>query len=236
VTASKPKEPPLPAFDVGLEIAVYGAPRYRDIVRALWAVVGLPWISGCSFMFMQGPPDNHARLKYFDCVSSVAAPVADTTGAAAYGLFAAATASIDDEDSEPPSPVLFGTFAALHLASAIYGYVDASSCNSAKQELANRIHQREAANDQRIEALERQLKARRVGCSSDSECKEDRICVSGSCAISPSKAAAPAPPPNWIPPESPAEGPATAPPGAAPVPPAAISPGAAPPAPPPPSP
>jgi hypothetical protein len=180
-------------------------------------------------MFMQGPPDNHARLKYFDCVSSVAAPVADTTGAAVHGLIAAAAASVDDEDSEPPSPVLFGAFAAVHLASAIYGYVDAASCSSAKQELANRIHQREAASDQRIEALERQLKARRVGCSSDSECKEDRICVSGSCAISPSRAAAPAPPPNWIPPESGAEGPAAVPPGAA-VSPAAVPPAAVPPA------
>jgi hypothetical protein len=184
-------------------------------------------------MFMQGPPDNHATLTYFDCVSSTAAPLADTTGAAVHGVFAAAFAQDDGEDgSEPPPPLLFGAFAALHFASAIYGYVDAASCSSAKQNMADRIHQRDAANARRIEALERQLKAPRVGCSSDSECKHDRICVSGSCAISPANAAVPAPPPNWIPPESAPQGshPAALPGPAAPPDPAA-PPAATPPAP-----
>lgn len=147
-------------------------------------------LTGCSFMFMQGPPDSHAKLSYFDCVSSAAAPVTDTTLASVYGLVTAVGLADDTtEDGSAPPPLLFGGLAALHLASAIYGYIDAKECHSAKQELAHRIHLRAQASTRRINALERALEARKVtGCSSDAECKGDRICSSGSCAVPPASA------------------------------------------------
>jgi hypothetical protein len=133
-------------------------------------------------MFMQAPPDNHSKLRYFDCVSSTAAPVTDTVNAAFNGLFVGLVAQDSGEDgAAPPELLLVGGVAALYAASAIYGYVGVAKCDSAKRSLADRIHQREAEDARRIEALERQLKSPRVGCSSDADCKGDRICVSGGC-------------------------------------------------------
>lgn len=145
-------------------------------VRGLWGILGVPFMSGCSFMFMQAPPENHSKLRYFDCVSSTAAPVTDTTNAAINGL-ALAFAGVGSDDAEPSAALLFGGVAALHAASAIYGFVSAAGCNSAKQSLADRIHQREAEDARRIDALEQQLKSPRGGCSSDANC----ICAGSGC-------------------------------------------------------
>jgi len=141
----------------------------------------VPWISGCSFVFMQPPPDNHSKLRYFDCVSSTAAPVTDTVNAAFTGLTAAFAGGETGDADDPPAVWVFGGVAALYAASAIYGFVSVSECDSAKQSLAHRIDQREADNARRIQALERQLKSPRVGCSSDADCKGARVCVGGSC-------------------------------------------------------
>lgn len=109
---------------------------------------------------MQGPPDGHAKLRYFDCVSSTAAPVTDTVNAAVNGLVVAfASAESGEAGAEPSTTLVFGGVAALYAASAIYGYISAADCDSAKQNLAARIHQREADDARRIEALERQLQS-----------------------------------------------------------------------------
>ncbi len=138
---------------------------------------------------MQAPPENHSKLRYFDCVSSTAAPVTDTTNAALNGLVAAYAAQDSGaDDAEPSTALMFGGVAALYAVSAAYGFVSAAECHSAKQSLAGRIHQREAEDARRIDALERQLKPPPVGCSSDANC----ICAGSGCS-SPAPKAEPLP-------------------------------------------
>lgn len=175
-------------------------------VRGCWGVLGLPLISGCSFIFMQGPPDDHAKLRYFDCVSNTAAPVTDTVNAAANGLVTVLSLQDSSDDDESAAILVFGSVAALYAASAIYGYVSAETCSLAKQGLADRIEQREAEHARRIEAFERQLKSPQLGCSTDADCKGDRICVSGGC-----RSAAPNAAPVPLTPAAPAVAPDSAP-------------------------
>ena len=51
---------------------------------------------GCSYVFVDGPPKNHAQLPYFECSSSKAWPVIDTVMAATLGI-AAGAAFVDGD-------------------------------------------------------------------------------------------------------------------------------------------
>ena len=63
-------------------------PCDRRLLFGLWGLVGLCSTTGCSFLFVHGPPPDHERLPYFDCSSSNVLPVLD----ALYGGLAAAEA------------------------------------------------------------------------------------------------------------------------------------------------
>jgi hypothetical protein len=59
---------------------------------------GLLSLSGCSFIFSEGPPANHQRLPYFDCSTSYAPPVLDTIWAGLQGLNAVGAAATSEQD------------------------------------------------------------------------------------------------------------------------------------------
>jgi hypothetical protein len=137
-------------------------------VVAVWCACVLSLAQGCSLIFVSGPPREHERLRYFDCVSNGAAPAGDASWAVFDGLLAAALASADDDDGDGSrnsvgtAAALFGVAAAIHTGSMIYGLVQADSCSDAKQLLQQRIADGDAEHTRRIEELERQLSAQQA--------------------------------------------------------------------------
>jgi hypothetical protein len=173
-------------------------------VRWLLFVTVLP---GCSFIFVHGPPEKHEKLQYFDCDSGGSAMTADIAGGAWSGLTAVALASSDDESEEPPPrsvPIAFTALSAVYLASAVYGGVNRSRCNRAKEELSARIASDYEQHRQRVRELEQQVQQRPApsGCSKDVECKGERICVATQC-VAPPIPSAEASPNGTTPPPSP---------------------------------
>src|SRR5262245_37217831 len=117
------------------------------MLRALLVIAPvLAFASGCSLIFVNGPPEGHERLRYFDCESNAVGPVADASWAVFDGLLAAAAASTDGDvndngekiNAKAPA-IVFGVAAALHAGSLIYGVMQTGRCSSAKQHLQQRI-------------------------------------------------------------------------------------------------
>jgi hypothetical protein len=111
-------------------------------LRALAVLV----LGGCSFLFVQGPPEHHDRLAYFDCTTSRLGPWLDVGWTAFAGLTAAAVASQTKEEYEAMNPGsqataigLYSTFAALGLAGAIWGFVRVGQCIDAKGAMVSRL-------------------------------------------------------------------------------------------------
>jgi hypothetical protein len=92
--------------------------------------------SGCSLAFVEGPPRDHASRHYFDCTSSFLAPTGD---AVVGGLMLIGMLS-DGASAQESNGVVEGTIAVTAaLASATYGYVQATRCRDAKGALAERL-------------------------------------------------------------------------------------------------
>lgn len=168
--------------------------------------------SGCSLLFVHGAPAQHETLSDFDCVSNHAGPAADIAGTVIDGVLAVTIATIEedpdasfDDDINPVVPIAFGTLAAVHLGSAIYGFANVKSCENAKKALALRRDTTSKAQAERIKQLEAQITA---GCGSDKDCKGDRICIDASCVSPPSPASASEPALTAPAPETPAPAPA----------------------------
>jgi hypothetical protein len=128
------------------------------------AVCVLVLAQGCSLIFVNGPPDAHERLRYFDCVSNGAGPAGDASWAIFDGLIAASAASADGGDSGSAGTVaaVFGVAAAIHAGSMVYGLVQTNHCSDAKQFLQQRIMDDDNEQRRRIEELERQLRAQQA--------------------------------------------------------------------------
>lgn len=102
---------------------------------------------GCSFVFGEGPPADHARLAYFDCVSTYGLPVADglfalsgVLGASdAFGKSKQQYAADNNGDSRNTVGGTDVAVAAIYTASAAYGIIQAARCQKAKEELEARI-------------------------------------------------------------------------------------------------
>jgi hypothetical protein len=98
--------------------------------------------SGCSFLFVKGPPDNHAQMATFDCSESRAWPVFDTVWAALNGLGAVSAASgppmpqqNQQQGADRDTVMAVGfTWLVVSGASAIFGYNQVGACNKAKRE------------------------------------------------------------------------------------------------------
>jgi hypothetical protein len=187
-------------------------------------------LQGCSLLFVEAPPPDHAELRAFDCTSSVAAPVIDTVVAGFQAVRTAVAVGANDSVYENyplsrPADIAFGLgFLALFTGSAIYGYSETGDCRQANRELQARVN----TEPHPYAPPPAYAPAQPVGapppgqmCSYDTQCKADRVCDAGRCVPPPlqpmfAPPAAPAPPAQPTPPTLPPAAPA--PPPAAPAP------------------
>lgn len=101
----------------------------------------LPFLGGCSLIFVEGPPENHAELEYFPCTEGRTLPWLDVIGA---GLNAvdAGVALADDAASERDvrnARIASGIAGAAILGvSASVGFNRVAECRAAKLEAARR--------------------------------------------------------------------------------------------------
>lgn len=106
-------------------------------------------VTGCSFVFVEGPPDDHRQQPYVGCTSSRMSPILDTifTGLQLANLGVAV--SKDDMewdeqyDGEPPferdtAIGIYSAFVLLGAAGMYYGFTRTSECRDAQDELAAR--------------------------------------------------------------------------------------------------
>lgn len=101
-------------------------------------LVSLP--SGCSFMFVKGPPSNHAEVASFECSDSNAWPALDAIWAGLNGLGAVSAAG-DDNNPDHDQIVAVGlTWLAISGISAIYGFSKVSQCSEAKRQRDKRYY------------------------------------------------------------------------------------------------
>jgi len=102
-------------------------------------------LSGCSFIFVEGPPPDHPQRTIVDCSTSNVAPVLDVLFAGyqmvRIGMAANATdADYEDAPIDRSADIGFGIgFFVLHTASAVYGFSTTSACKDAKAEAEMRL-------------------------------------------------------------------------------------------------
>lgn len=175
-------------------------------------VVLLQSTTGCSLAFMNKAQEPVATPNYpVDCTNSRAAPVLDTICAGYFvvnGLYWAGQTACDSygygtcttTSSQKTTGVLVSAgLAALCGVSAIVGYGIASKCEHVKALNAMCITGNEESCRRLNPAFVPTVKAPVApppaaaaeasgGCSRDTDCKGDRICVQGSCAEPAAKA------------------------------------------------
>jgi hypothetical protein len=103
--------------------------------------------AGCSFIFVDGVPSDHAKLAYFDCTSTYGLSVADGLIALSGGIGAGTALSQSkpeyaDKNSGASRNAAAGVdiaLAGLLTGSAVYGVVQATRCDRAKEALKARI-------------------------------------------------------------------------------------------------
>jgi hypothetical protein len=103
--------------------------------------------AGCSFIFVDGVPPDHAKLEYFDCTSTYGLSVGDGVIALGGGIAAGTALSQSkqayaDKNNGASRNAAAGVDLALTgvlAASAVYGIVQATRCDRAKEELKARI-------------------------------------------------------------------------------------------------
>jgi len=103
--------------------------------------------AGCSFTFTETVPPDHAKLPYFDCTSTYGLAVADGFVGLSGAIGAGEALSQSKQDyanknngaSRNAAAGLDITLAAVSLASGVYGAVQATRCDHAKEELKARI-------------------------------------------------------------------------------------------------
>jgi hypothetical protein len=94
--------------------------------------------SGCSFLFVKGPPDNHAEMASFDCSESNALPVLDLIWAGLNGIGAASAAG-DDQIMNQEQIVGVGlAWVVVSGISAISGFSKVSKCKDARRQRERR--------------------------------------------------------------------------------------------------
>jgi hypothetical protein len=118
-------------------------------------LIALFVLSGCSFAFVSGPPDNYRQAPYFNCTESRVAPVLDTiwTGLMVLDVLSLGVTSDADYaknfncspgETNCPAISRHGAMtldAVLGIAGAagmVYGYSKTAQCRSAKADAAAR--------------------------------------------------------------------------------------------------
>jgi hypothetical protein len=178
-------------------------------MRTLALALGLAVLPGCSWIFVEGPPVGHERLRYFDCSTSRAAPIVDTVFGGLYGLAAVETAVGNGSDSASvtvPIVLVEAAAAVVFGVSAVYGYGTTSKCDDAKERWARRVMAAPPPAPR--------MPSGPRPCGSDVDCAGDRICERGACVLPPetvgpaavtvpAPSASPSPSPNATPNPSP---------------------------------
>jgi hypothetical protein len=115
---------------------------------ALVGVLALASVdAGCSFIFVESVPSEHAKLAYFDCTSTYGLSVADGVIALGGGINAGMTLSqskqeFADKNNGASRNAAAGVDIALAgvlAGSALYGALQATRCDRAKDDLKARI-------------------------------------------------------------------------------------------------
>jgi hypothetical protein len=123
-------------------------------VNSIWRVVVLLALltvgganAGCSFIFTDTVPTDHAKMPYFDCTSTYGLFVADGLFALSGAIGAGEALSQSKQDyanknngaSRNAAAGLEIVLAGVTAASGLYGAVQATRCDRAKEELRARI-------------------------------------------------------------------------------------------------
>jgi hypothetical protein len=107
--------------------------------------------SGCSLLFADAPPKHHEKMLYFDCTSTPGLEVADGVlgvGSILQGVNTLSTPEArfereNDGADRNGAAVANFVIAGVFVGSAIYGIVVTESCSDAKEDLRQRIIERE---------------------------------------------------------------------------------------------
>lgn len=107
--------------------------------------------SGCSLLFADAPPKHHEKMLYFDCTSTPGLEVADGVlgvGGILQGVNTLSTPEAkfereNDGGDRNGAAVAQFVVAGVFVGSAIYGIVVTESCSDAKEDLRQRIIERE---------------------------------------------------------------------------------------------
>lgn len=112
----------------------------RRAVTVVLTVLVVPLsVGGCGFIFVNGPPENHQEMNYFNCTESEVGPILDGVWA---GLNAAGavTAAINPDDYENSGAIITSglIWTGVSGAASIVGQNKVSDCRQAKRALADR--------------------------------------------------------------------------------------------------
>lgn len=110
-------------------------------VGAIAAVIAMASLQpGCSFLFVKGPPANHAEVATFDCSDGYGWPAVDAIWAGLNGLGAATAGDDMDQGTGTKSGPSHDQIVAVGVSwlvvsgiSAIYGFSKVSACREAKE-------------------------------------------------------------------------------------------------------
>lgn len=114
------------------------------LTRIAFLFVLLPAVSGCGYLFVNGPPAEHQQMNYFSCTESNTGPILDAVWA---GLSAASAIAIavDPDAYEETWDVSSGSGIASSVlwtgfsgSAALVGFNKTDDCRAAKRALAER--------------------------------------------------------------------------------------------------
>jgi hypothetical protein len=109
----------------------------RSFRRLAAGAIALTAVSGCSLLFVEGPPHDHASRHFFDCTTSMLAPGMDATLTGALALSVLGVES--DQTHTTGDIVMQSALVVGAMASATYGYLQVSKCRQAKDDLGERL-------------------------------------------------------------------------------------------------
>jgi hypothetical protein len=99
--------------------------------------------TGCSFLFVDGPPAAHRKLDFFDCTTSNALPIVDLILAGLVGISALGDGTAGQ--GEDTQRALLVAQTGVLVVSGLYGFSKTSACRVAHADLMRRLGSRGAA-------------------------------------------------------------------------------------------
>jgi hypothetical protein len=118
--------------------------RNGGLALALCASAAMATTSGCSLLFVDGPPDNAKKLRSFNCTTSNSLPTTDVVIGSIAVLDAIGIATESSTYSTSGSTVApaigAAAVAAAFATSAAVGYGRTSACRDATAELMTRLY------------------------------------------------------------------------------------------------